>query len=102
MNIRKGDTVIVISGNDKGKTGKVLFVDSKNQRVVVEGVNVRTKHMKPSNANPDGGIVKKECPIHVSNVALVDPKTGEATRVHHALKDGKKVRVATKTGNIIE
>ena len=100
MKIKKGDTVLVISGNDKGKTAQVLKVLVKTDRVVVEGVNVVSRHTKPSNSNPDGGIVKKEAPIHSSNVMLVDPKTNERTRVGSKVEDGKKVRYAKKTGNV--
>lgn len=100
MKIKKGDTVLIISGNDKGKTAQVLKVLVKTDRVVVEGVNVVSRHTKPSNSNPDGGIVKKEAPIHASNVMLVDPKTNERTRVGSKVEDGKKVRYAKKTGNV--
>lgn len=100
MKIKKGDTVLVISGNDKGKTAQVLKVLIKTDRVVVEGVNVVSRHTKPSNSNPDGGIVKKEAPIHASNVMLVDPKTNERTRVGSKVENGKKVRYAKKTGNV--
>jgi large subunit ribosomal protein L24 len=100
MKIKKGDTVLVISGNDKGKTAQVLKVLVKTDRVVVEGVNVVSRHTKPSNSNPDGGIVKKEAPIHASNVMLVDPKTNERTRVGYKVEDGKKIRYAKKTGNV--
>ena len=102
MQIKKGDTVVVLSGNDKGKTGKVIFVSTKSNKVAVEGVNIRTKHMKPSNANPDGGIVKKEVPIDASNVAVVDPKLNVATRIRHEVKDGKKVRIAVKSGSVLD
>ncbi|MFA6626937.1 MAG: 50S ribosomal protein L24 [Bacilli bacterium] len=100
MIIKKGDTVIVTSGNDKGKTAKVLKVLIKANKVLVEGVNVVSRHTKPSNANPDGGIIKKEAPIAASNVMLVDPKTNERTRVGLKVVDGKKVRYAKKTGNV--
>lgn len=102
MNVKKGDTVIVISGNDKGKTGKVLQVLVQANRVVVEGVNVVSRHTKPSNANPDGGIIKKEAPVHASNVQLLDPSTKEPTRVGIQVVDGKKVRVAKKTGTVLD
>ncbi len=102
MNVKKGDTVIVISGNDKGKTGKILKVLVKDNRVLVEGVNVVSRHTKPSNANPDGGIIKKEAPIHASNVQLLDPKTNEATKVGHKEVDGKKVRFAKKSGTVLD
>lgn len=101
MVVKKGDTVIVISGNYKGKQGTVLKVNTKDNRVVVEGVNVVSRHTRPSQANPDGGIIKKEAPIDASNVMLVDPKTNKPTRVHFEEKDGKKVRVA-KSGSVIK
>jgi len=100
MKIKKGDTVRVITGKDKGKEGKVLVVDKKNERVVVEGVNMITKHSKPSQANPNGGIVQKEAAIDSSNVMLV--VGGKATRVGFEVKDGKKVRVAKATGAVID
>ncbi|MFA5542503.1 MAG: 50S ribosomal protein L24 [Bacilli bacterium] len=102
MNVKKGDTVIVISGNDKGKTGKVLQVLVKENRVVVEGVNVVSRHTKPSNANPDGGIIKKEAPVHASNVQVLDPTTKEPTRVGKQVVEGKKVRVAKKSGTVLD
>jgi large subunit ribosomal protein L24 len=101
MVVKKGDTVIVISGNYKGKQGTVLKVNTKDNRVVVEGVNVVSRHTRPSQANPDGGIIKKEAPIDASNVMLVDPKTNKPTRIHFEEKDGKKVRVA-KSGSVIK
>lgn len=103
MHIKKGDTVIVIAGNDKGKKGKVLSVDNKNQRVVVENVRMVTKHQKPSMKVQQGGIIHKEAPIHVSNVQLYDPKAKTGTRIgHKVLGDGKKVRVSKKTGEVLE
>ncbi|MGH1403762.1 MAG: 50S ribosomal protein L24 [Alphaproteobacteria bacterium] len=101
LKIKKGDQVVVLTGRDKGAKGEVLKVLLSERRVLVQGVNVVTKHQKPTQVSP-GGINKKELPIHVSNVALVDPKTGEATRVgFQTLKDGKKVRVAKKSGETI-
>lgn len=97
--IKKDDMVKVIAGKDKGKEGKVLSCDQKTGRIIVEGVNVATKHAKPSQANPNGGIVKKENPIDVSNVMLV--VDGQATRVGFKFEDGKKVRYAKKTGKTI-
>lgn len=94
MNIKKGDKVIVISGKDKGKTGTVQRAFPALNKVVVDGVNTRKKHNKPTQANPDGGIVDIYAPIHVSNVALIDPKTKKATRVGHQIEGGKKVRVS--------
>ena len=98
--IKKDDTVKIITGKDKGKTGKVLHVDMKNSTVKVEGCNLQTKHAKPSQKNPEGGIVSQEGPIHISNVMLV--VNGQPTRVGFEVKDGKKVRVAKKTGKAID
>ncbi len=99
--IKKGDKVIVLTGRDKGKTGEVTQVLPKEERVVVSGVNVVKRHQRPSQTNP-GGIVEKNASIHVSNVALVDPKSGEATRVGFKIEDGEKVRVAKKSGEVID
>ena len=98
MNIKKDDKVIVLSGKDKGKQGKVLSADPKAMKVVVEGVNVATKHQKPQKQGQDGGIIKVETPIYVSKVQLVCPKCGKGTRVGHKIADGKKVRVCKKCG----
>lgn len=98
MNFVKGDKVIVISGRDKGKTGTIQKVIAKSNRVVVENVNVRKKHRKPTQQNPEGSIIEIYAPIDASNVALVDPKTKKATRVGHAEVKGKKVRVTKKSG----
>lgn len=92
MKIHKNDNVLVISGNFKGKTGKVLKVYPKNNRVIIEGVNLRKRHTKPTQQNPQGGIVEKESPINASNVMVIDPKSGEAARV------GKKIIIDDKTG----
>ena len=100
LKIKKGDTVKVIAGKDSGKEGKVVSVDVKGGKVVVEGVNMITKHAKPSQANPNGGIVQKEAAIDISNVMLV--VGGKATRVGFEVKDGKKVRVAKATGAVID
>ncbi len=100
MKIKKGDTVKVIAGKDKGKEGKVLSVDIKNNRVIVEGINMITKHAKPSMANQQGGIINKEAPIDMSNVMYV--LNGKATRIGFQVVDGKKVRVATSTGEVID
>ncbi len=100
MKIKKGDTVRVIAGASNGKDGKVLSVDPKKGKVLVEGVNVVSKHSKPSVANPNGGIVQKEAPIDISNVMLVH--NGKATRVGFTTVDGKKVRVAKSTGEVID
>ncbi|AIY04016.1 50S ribosomal protein L24 [Planococcus sp. PAMC 21323] len=102
MHVKKGDTVKVISGKDKGKTGVVLTALPKKDRVLVEGVNIIKKHTKPNQANPQGGIVSQEAAIHVSNVMLLDPKSGEPTRVSYKVEDGKKVRVAKKSGEKLD
>ncbi|WP_144512686.1 50S ribosomal protein L24 [Bacillus sp. FJAT-22090] len=102
MHVKKGDKVMVISGKDKGKTGVILASFPKKDRVLVEGVNIIKKHVKPNQVNPQGGIVSQEAAIHVSNVMLIDPKTGEPTRVGYKVEDGKKVRVAKKSGEIIK
>ncbi len=101
--VRTGDAVVVIAGKQKGAKGKVLRVAPAADKVTIEGVNVRTKHIKPSQANPQGGRVKREFPIHLSNVMLADPKTGEPTRVRvSTLADGRRVRVAVKSGEQID
>ncbi len=103
LHIKKNDTVIVLAGEDKGKTGKVLKVLVSENRAIVEGVNIVSKSTKPSAKNPQGGIVKQEAPIHISNLSLVDPKSGKPTRVGIKLtEDGKKVRVAKKSGEEIK
>jgi len=107
LKIKKNDNVIVIAGNEKGKTGKVLKVFPKKQRVIVEGVNIVKRHTRPSQKNPQGGIIKKEAPIHISDVMLIDPKTNERTRVGSKIildeNTGKKkiVRVSKKSGEMI-
>ena len=103
LHIKKDDTVIVLAGEDKGKTGKVLKVLVEKNRAIVEGVNIVSKSAKPSAKNPQGGIVKMEAPIHISNLSLIDPKSSKATRV--AIKntdDGMKVRIAKKSGEEIK
>ena len=104
MNIKVGDTVKVIAGDDKGSTGKVLKVIRNKNRVIVEGVNLVSKHTKPNAANPQGGILKQESSIHISNVMFVDPKTGKPTRIGRKReeKENKLVRFAKKTGEIIK
>jgi large subunit ribosomal protein L24 len=102
MHVKKGDKVMVISGKDKGKQGVVLASYPKKDRVLVEGVNVVKKHSKPSQVNPQGGILSQEAPIHVSNVMPLDPKSGEPTRVGYKVVDGKKVRVAKKSGETLD
>ena len=99
--IRKGDTVVVLSGKDKGKTGEVIRSMPKDSKVLVSGVNVAARHRKPTQANPQGGIERKEAPLHVSKVAVADPKSGKPTRVRFEERDGKKVRIAAKSGELI-
>ncbi len=101
LKIKKGDTVIVLSGSSKSKTGEVLQVFPKESRVLVDGVNVVKKHQKPTNDAP-GGIIEKSAPIHISNVQLVDPKTGVKTRVGRREEDGKMVRYSKKSGETIK
>jgi len=101
MKIRKGDTVVVLSGKDKGKTGEVTRVIPREDRVVVSGVNVHVRHRKPSQLNPQGGLERVEAPLHISNVAVADPKSGAPTRVRFEMREGKKVRVAAKSGELI-
>ena len=101
MRVKKGDTVVVIAGKDKGKKGTVTKVFTKTNKVLVEGVNVITKHQKPTAVNPQGGIINKEAPIHISNLMPVDPETGKGTRVRFEVKDGQKVRVSVKSGKEI-
>ena len=101
--VKKNDNVVVVAGKDKGKRGKVMRVIPEKQRVVVEGVNVITKHNKPTRQNQRGGIERKEAPIHLSNVMLADPQTGEPTRVRfQVLESGQKVRVAVKSGEQLD
>ena len=103
LHIKKNDTVVVLAGEDKGKTGKVLKVLVEKNRAFVEGVNMVSKSTKPSAKNPQGGIVKQEAPIHISNLSLVDPKSGKATRVGiKVTEEGKKVRIAKKSGEEIK
>lgn len=103
LHIKKNDTVVVLAGEDKGKTGKVLKVLVEKNRALVEGVNMVSKSTKPSAQNPQGGIVKQEAPIHISNLSLVDSKSGKATRVGiKVTEDGKKVRIAKKSGEEIK
>ncbi|WP_042145409.1 50S ribosomal protein L24 [Paucisalibacillus sp. EB02] len=102
MHVKKGDKVIVISGKDRGKTGTILEAYPKKERVLVEGVNMIKKHAKPSQENPQGGILNQEAPIHVSNVMPVDPKSGHPTRIGYEVRDGKKVRIAKKSGEALD
>ncbi|WP_038036392.1 50S ribosomal protein L24 [Thermopetrobacter sp. TC1] len=102
LKIKKGDTVIVIAGRDKGKKGEVLKVIPKENRAIVKGVNMVKRHQKPT-ANSAGGIITKEAPIHISNLAHIDPKDGKPTRVgFKILEDGRKVRYAKRSGEVID
>lgn len=103
LKVKKGDNVIVTAGKDKGKTGEVLRVFPKDGRVLVQGVNTVRRHAKPSRADPSGGIIEKEVPIHLSNVAHIDPKTNRPTRVgYKVLEGGRKVRYAKGSGEMID
>ena len=99
--IKKGDRVVILSGKDKGKHGEVTKSLPKEGKVVVAGVNVITRHRKPSQVNPQGGLERVEAPLQVSKVAIEDPKTGRPTRVRFEVRDGKKVRVAARSGELI-
>ena len=102
IHIRKGDTVIVLAGRDKGKTGKVQKVLVEDNRAIVEGINMVSKSQKPSAQNPQGGIVKQEAPIHISNLSLIDPKSGKATRVSIKHEGKNVIRIAKKSGEEIK
>ncbi|MFT9850368.1 50S ribosomal protein L24 [Aneurinibacillus sp. REN35] len=102
MHVKSGDNVVVISGKDKGKKGRVLAAYPKTGRVLVEGVNMVKKHTRPNANNPQGGIVTQEAAIHASNVMIADPKTGEPTRIGSKIVDGKKVRIAKKSGEALD
>ncbi|MBR3114366.1 MAG: 50S ribosomal protein L24 [Bacteroidaceae bacterium] len=103
LHIKKGDTVFVNAGENKGATGKVLKVLVEKQRAIVEGINMVSKSQKPSAKNPQGGIVKQEAPIHISNLNVLDPKTGKPTRIGRKLNaEGKRVRYAKKSGEEIK
>ncbi len=103
LHVKKDDTVIVITGKDKGKKGRVIAAYPRENRVLVEGVNMVKRHTRPNQANPQGGIIEREAPIHVSNVMHVDPKSGQPTRIGYKILDnGKKVRIAKKSGQEID
>lgn len=103
LHIKKGDIVIVNSGEYKGQKGRVLEIDRSKSRAIVEGVNLVSKHTKPNAANPQGGIIKKEAPVHISNLNLADPSTGEASRIGRRLNDNNKlVRYSKKSGEEIK
>jgi large subunit ribosomal protein L24 len=99
--IKKGDRVVILSGKDKGKQGEVTKSMPKDSKVIVSGVNIITRHRKPSQTNPQGGLERAEAPLHVSKVALQDPKTGKPTRVRFEIQGDKKVRVAVRSGETI-
>ena len=102
LHIKKGDTVYVNAGNDKGKTGKVLSVIPDKDRAIVEGINMVSKHTKPNSKQPQGGIIRKEAGIHISNLQLIDPQSGKPTRAGYRFEDGKKIRYAKKSGEEIK
>jgi len=101
LKIKSGDTVKVIAGDHKGSEGKVLSVIREKNKAIVEGLNMISKHEKPSAKNPQGGIVKKEAPIHISNLSLIDPKSKNTTRVGYEMRDGKKVRISKESKEVI-
>ena len=101
LKIKTGDTVRIIAGDHKGTEGKVVTVDRLKNKAIIEGANMVSKHEKPSAKNPQGGIVKKEAPIHISNLSLIDGKSGDTTRVGFEMRDGKKVRVSKKSNEVI-
>ena len=102
LHIKKGDTVYVNAGNDKGKTGKVLSVAPAENRAIVEGINMVSKHTKPNSKQPQGGIIRQEAPIHISNLNLIDPQSGKPTRVGYKMDGDKKIRFAKKSGEEIK
>jgi large subunit ribosomal protein L24 len=102
IHIKKGDTVMVITGESKDQKGRVLEVDRDKNKAIVEGVNLVSKHTKPNSKAPQGGIIKKEAPIHLSNLMLIDPATGKPTRIGRRLKDNKLVRYSKKSGEEIK
>jgi len=103
FHVKRGDTVLVISGDEKGKRGVILSIDAKKERAIVEGLNLVTKHLKPTASNPNGSIIKKEAPIHLSNLMLIDPATGEPTKTGRRLNEkGKLQRYSKKTQKFID
>ena len=102
LNIKKGDNVQVMTGVDKGKTGKVVEIITEKYRAIVEGVNIVHKHTKPSTNSPQGGIIQKEASIHMSNLMIVDPSEGKPTRIGRKIENGKSVRYAKKSGDILK
>ena len=101
LKIKSGDTVIVTAGDHKGSEGKVMKVILEKNKAIVEGENMVSKHEKPSATNPQGGIVKKEAALHISNLSLIDPKTGSSTRVGYRMEEGKKVRFTKKSNQVL-
>jgi large subunit ribosomal protein L24 len=101
LKIKTGDTVRIIAGDHKGTEGKVMRVDIQKNKAIVEGANMVSKHEKPSAKNPQGGIVQKEAPLHISNLSLIDTKSGDNTRVGYDMRDGKKIRFAKKYNEVI-
>jgi len=101
LKIKTGDTVRIIAGDHKGSEGKVIEVDKQKKKALIEGINMVSKHEKPSAKNPQGGIVQKEAPIHISNLSLIDSKSGESTRVGYEVRDNVKVRVSKKSNEVI-
>jgi len=101
LKIKVGDTVRIIAGDHKGTEGKIVTIDRIKNKAIVEGANLVSKHEKPSAKNPQGGIVKKESPLSISNLSLIDPKSGETTRVGYEVRDGKKVRFSKKSNEVI-
>lgn len=101
LKVKSGDIVRVIAGDNKGSEGKILRIDRNKNKAIVENINMVSRHEKPSARNPQGGIIRKEAPIHISNLSLIDPKSGEATRVGYEIRDGKKVRVSRKSNEVI-
>jgi len=103
LHVKKGDTVIVITGDNLGSKGRILEIDRKTEKAIVEGVNMIKKHTKPNSKHPQGGIIEKEAPVHISNLMLVDPKTGKPTRIGRRLNaEGKLVRYSKKSGEEIK
>jgi large subunit ribosomal protein L24 len=102
LHIKKGDTVYVLAGEDRGKTGRVLSVQATKQRAIVEGVNIVTKATKPNAKHPQGGLIKLEAPIHISNLSLIDPKSGKPTRISIRREEGKSIRISKKSGEEIK
>lgn len=102
LHIKKGDTVYVLAGDDRGKTGRVLSVEPAKNRAIVEGINMVTKATKPTAQHPQGGLIKKEAPIHISNLNLVDPKSGKPTRIALRRENGKSIRISKKSNQEIK